>query len=305
MRSAGLLAAALTAVVGCNDNFDPVTFIDERCAPEACKIRVLAIKAEPPEIPVGATTTLTSLVIDTAGRPLTTSWWTCLVPPTSGSGLATSDSCLLPPPQPFLTSVGSGDTVQVTMPNVSPKDLGLPDFTAGFYLPIRASYADSVKSVDAVYRLRLGLDLMPNHNPRFDGFFVVPTGPDGGVTGPLEPLEESQPPELQPGGQLTLRATFFDGSAELETIASGDPRNPTISMVPEALRVSWYATAGSFSEEVTSEERPDTVFTADKRLPPIDSLGPQGTLIDLYMVGRDERGGTDWAHRVIKLVPKS
>jgi hypothetical protein len=122
---------------------------------------------------------------------------------------------------------------------VSPRDLGLPDFTGGWYVPVRAHFAADARSADAIYRLRLGLSLMPNHNPRLAGFFAVPDAPDGGARGPLVPLTDYDPPVVMRGDKITLRATFFEGSAEPEPIASGDPRKPTITIEPQALRVNW------------------------------------------------------------------
>jgi hypothetical protein len=61
------------------------------------------------------------------------------------------------------------------------------------------------------------------------------------------------------------------------------------------LRVSWFATSGSFSESVTGEAKPDTVWHLDTHLP------APGATIDVYIVGREERGGTDFAHRAFIL----
>jgi hypothetical protein len=47
--------------------------------------------------------------------------------------------------------------------------------------------------------------------------------------------------------------------------------------------------------EKTSEIQPQTVLRLDQRLPVAQSQ------IDLYAVARDERGGTDYAHRAFQL----
>jgi hypothetical protein len=96
---------------------------------------------------------------------------------------------------------------------------------------------------------------------------------------------------VHPRGKVTLRAIFASGSAETYQVAlPGQTRT-----VIELLNASWYATAGSWSEQVTGEAKPDTVWTADIHLPPV------GSLIDVWVVGRDERGGTDFLHRVLVL----
>ena len=299
MRSRWLALTILLAA--CGDPFDPASFIDTGCQEADCKVRVLAVRADPPEVRPGESAVLTALVLDTAGQPLDGHWWSCFTAAAQGSGSPTSADCLAPPPQPFLTPIGDGLSTTLVMPPVTPRDLGLPDFTGGFYLPVRAHFSAGARSIDAIYRVRLGLGLLPNHNPRLAGLFAVPEAPDGGDRPVLVPLTDAYPPEVKRGGTITLRASFFEGSAEPEPIAEGDPRMPTISTKPEALRVNWYATAGSFSEEVTDEGRPDTVWKADKRLPTPDRIGPDGFIVDVYMVGRDERGGTDWAHRTLRL----
>jgi hypothetical protein len=61
------------------------------------------------------------------------------------------------------------------------------------------------------------------------------------------------------------------------------------------LNATWYATAGSWSELITGEAKPDTVWTVDIHVP------PPGSVIDVWVVGRDERGGSDFLHRAFVL----
>ncbi len=77
-------------------------------------------------------------------------------------------------------------------------------------------------------------------------------------------------------------------SAQTYTAADG-------TVTTETLTTSWFCTAGELSFEKTSTTQPVTVLHLDQRLP------SAGTQIDLYAVARDERGGTDFAHRTLLL----
>ncbi len=110
--------------------------------------------------------------------------------------------------------------------------------------------------------------------------FVVP------ASGAPVPLDEASPLEVHAGDAITLQAQFTAGSAEAyQSAVAGQS-----ATVTEILRVSWFATGGSLSEPVTGQAKPNTIWRANTHIPPSGE-------IDLYAVGRDERGGTDYLHR--------
>jgi hypothetical protein len=120
-------------------------------------------------------------------------------------------------------------------------------------------------------------------------------GSDGGVnqvivaTGELIPIQSNQ--------TITLAPAFAEGSAEEYPAVQVDPNDvthPHLCLARELLRVSWFATAGSFNAGTTGDGDANT-FTADKHLP------PSGSIIDLFIVGRDDRGGMDSLHRQLLL----
>jgi len=272
-----LLGLALLSVLACNRTFDP--------ASKVVGLRVLAIRAEPPEVPPGQATTLDALAFDTSGAPLATSWMACTEPALLGTGTINPD-CVKQQTAPFLIPLGQGIPLTATLPMINPSIFGPPDPSGGLYLPVRLQVETADDLVSAIYRMRLAQgDAPPNHNPSLAAVLVVP--PAGEPT----PLDPATPLDVSAGGKVTLRATFVDGSAESYSLSSGG----TQTTVTELLRVSWFATAGSFDNPVTGESKPDTVFTADGVLP------PAGSPIDLYVVGRDERGGTDYTHRQLVL----
>jgi hypothetical protein len=190
--------------------------------------------------------------------------------------------------------LGSGATVQATMPDVPPTTFGLPDDTSGFYLPVRLEARASAAQVTALYRLRYGgLGTPPNNNPMLASVAIVAasSGP------PPAELDESNPPMVHPGDVLTLRATFAPGSAETYTVLNPNPDDPSPTrQVTELLSVNWFATAGSLSEDTTGEAKPDTKWRANKHLPAGSGI------IDLWIVGQDERGGADFTHRTLRFI---
>ena len=74
----------------------------------------------------------------------------------------------------------------------------------------------------------------------------------------------------------------------------------------ELLRFQFYATAGTFDPDMQfSEKNPFTdVFHDDSEyvLPKLDKIPADG-IVTIWIVVHDERAGTDWASRTIKVVP--
>ena len=262
---------AMVLLLGaCNKSFTPAEHVEG--------LRVLAIKAEPPEVAPGAMTTLTALAVDTTGAQIIVDWAACTEAALPGNGIVNPD-CLQYASAPFLAPLGSGGAIMATLPMIDPNTFAPPDASGGLYLPIRARTHTSADQVDTIYQMRLAQGQPPNHNPTLAGVFVV--AGDGSTT----PLDETAPPEVSLGQTLKLRATFTPDSAETYTGQRGT--------LTEELRIAWFATGGTFSEPVTGPEKPDTVFSA------VDPVPASGATIDLWIVGRDERGGTDFVHRAL------
>jgi hypothetical protein len=78
----------------------------------------------------------------------------------------------------------------------------------------------------------------------------------------------------------------------------------------ELLRFYFYTSRGKFDPETQfSELSPiltgGTLHTDSEWLPPKmhDDLPPEGEIVTIWVVTHDERAGTDWASRTIRLVP--
>lgn len=280
MRAAGLCGVSVcgvcvaAAVGGCQSFPDPpVTFV--------AGLRVLGIKADPPQVPAGAATSVDMLVVDTDGAMPAAAWNACLEPPLAGE--IVNPDCVNTTSATFLQPIGSGLTITATMPDVTAAALGAPDASGGVYLPLVADVtAPGEVPIAAVYRLRL-LETGPaNTNPTIATVYQLD------ASGNMTPLDPSAPTPVANGAALSLGVTFAPGSAETYTAADG-------TTTTETLTTSWFATAGDFSFQKTSDTQPQTVLHLDQRLP------AAGTPIDLWAVGRDNRGGTDFAHRVLQL----
>jgi hypothetical protein len=181
---------------------------------------------------------------------------------------------------------------------VSPQSLGQPDGSFGFYLPIRGRTSAGTDSLTANYRLRMNTGLVPNQNPMLTGIFMVTPAPDAGTssTDMLTPIEgPMHPPVVHSGDQITLRAPFAPSSAEMYLIPSldGDGGISQPRTVTETLDISWFATAGTLSQATSGVDRPDALLKLDNHLP------ASGMSIDVYAVGRDERGGIDYLHAAL------
>ena len=266
-------SCVLVGLGGCQSFSDPpVSFV--------AGLRVLGIKAEPPQIAPSASTTLTTLVVDTYGGAPTASWSQCNLPPLPGQTVNTD--CVDGSAGAALQPIGDGLTIPFVMPQVAAASLGAPDATGGVYLPLVAVLEASPQTLTAVYRLRLADDAPPNTNPTIADVISID------AAGAMSPLDAATPMLVHSGEALSLSVSFAPDSAQTYTAADG-------TVTTETLTTSWFCTAGDLSFEKTSATQPETVLHLDQRLP---SAGAQ---IDLYAVARDERGGTDFAHRTLLL----
>jgi hypothetical protein len=247
-------------------------------------LRVVGIVAQPPQIGPGETTVVTATAIDTTGGTPTADWQRCLLPAVPGQ--AVNPACVTGDAGVLLEPIGSGLTITTTMPDITADTLGQPDSTGGVYLPLIAHVTSGAMSLAADYRLRLTQPGQPpNQNPTIAEVFVAG---DGGAM----PIDEAVPLVVHPGDQIPLAVTYAPGSAETYTVVIAGAPTRTAT---EILTTSWFSTAGELSVSKTSDMQPTTVLQLNKQLP------AGAARIDLYAVGRDDRGGTDVVHRVLEL----
>jgi hypothetical protein len=226
-------------------------------------LRLLGAKAEPPEVMPGESVKLTAWAVDTRGGAIGVTWGACLLP---SSGLA-NDGCVIGGAGTI--ALGGGTTITATVPKLTAAMLGPPDGTDGVYLPILLRAQANGDTADAVYRLRITLDGMErNQNPTLADIRDLPPGP---------------PQPIQAGETWSMIAEYVDGSSEPYFLASA------MKSVYENLTTQWFATAGTFPNMPVGGTAVQSL-TFDRGLPAV------GGVIDLWVVGHDERGGTDMMH---------
>lgn len=200
-----------------------------------------------------------------------------------------------------------------------------PDSTGGYYQPLRLVLGD-VKSLGET---RISCDLEGatrevlvefrkryhfNENPRILGTFAL-----FDQATQLTPEGDPGPLVIPAGKAVTLRtgwpqcptvATCGDGFCNgdedvtscpadcttpvgctgAEAYVSYDLATRTVIDRRESMRVSWFATAGSFSDDRTGRDESDMGWTSDDTWTPPSTPGP----VHLWVVLRDSRGGVDW-----------
>jgi hypothetical protein len=84
----------------------------------------------------------------------------------------------------------------------------------------------------------------------------------------------------------------------VESYPAWDVLTHTLPNHNEAMRVSWYATAGSFEHDITGRSEFDNETFADNTWKPADP-----GVVHLWIVLHDSRGGTDFAGYDLDVTP--
>jgi hypothetical protein len=284
------------ALVACqNNNDDPANYVTG--------LRVLGIAANPPDVRAGQSTTVSALVVDSDGDPVDMVWSFCTAEAKNGQPVATD--CVSDGAADSLAQIANGNPVTVTMPNVTPAQLGRVDASGGFYVPLVANLTAGSATLTAVYSLRLNLGLPPNQNPIVtDIATIVGSGPDGSIgdggAATITPLDPANPLTVHRHDVLTLRAVFAPGSVETYDVYYGDPRTTPPRQTTEQLSVAWFSTAGLWARTSSGDEVADQTLTFDDvKNGPSPHLPASGSTVDIWAVARDERGGASWLHRTV------
>jgi hypothetical protein len=112
LLSSGLVASA------CVGDLQPHNQVRE--------LRVLGMRMDPPEARPGEVVTATHLVVDPTGASFTSTWYACHIPVDAGQYLTGGYDPALPfcddPEHPLGDPIGTGDTVQLTVPETFLED---------------------------------------------------------------------------------------------------------------------------------------------------------------------------------------
>jgi hypothetical protein len=345
MRRLFLFAAlgALTSLAaGCKPNLGTAPSV-------IIKPRFLAVRGTPPEAGENGMVTYDALVVDPTGTIAAPAinWAQCLQPnpPANGNdvsinclpgqvgaegGVITPDDTTVPAPT-FAAAIPSnactlfGPEAPPPMKGQPPQRPADPDTTGGFYQPVRAVWSDTGLVAFALERVTCNLanapteiatkyatEYLPNQNPVLADVLFDPAV----AAAPL--YAAGQAPAVATIGAnqaVTLQADFSADSAE--TFLVWNVVTLTLDMQRESLRVSWFATGGSFEHDVTGHAggavagdggvdaatsgagQADVPTSTQNVWHAPETPGP----VYLWAVLRDNRGGIDFAAFEIDVSP--
>lgn len=295
-----LLALAVSSA--CSDKeevvLQPASLVD--------KLRVLAIKAEPPEAAPGEIISLTALVADPLeNRRNTGHLWVMCDPSVEGElGNACAQQDTL---RSFdLEALPEGVNIFPLFFNFAfyRAPWGILDqleeeerrrgMTATVLLVAWEGGSQeqlqdpSILKQLAIKRIRIAdPQETPNRNP------VLET-----VTINDQPFGETDEPRVKAGGTITLSASSTEDSVEVFQRVLPDG---TVVEQSEQNVFSWYTRGGRFTQGLEYSSRTESGDPIGLELPELGTL-PDDRL-HLWVVLRDARGGTDWARRTLQLVP--
>lgn len=284
--------------------------------------RILAVRGLPAETVPGGTVAYDILAVDVTGTVAApdVGWAQCLLPNPPAFSNDVSDACLTIPddagPAPTFSGAIAPNVCSIFGPQTPPVVKGQPptrpadpDPTGGFYQPVRAAWQSTGLVAFALERVTCRLANAPqdvataystkytaNRNPSLSDLLVA-SGDDVTTLYGAGQSATPAPATIRAGQQALLQADFSDDSAE--TFLVWDVVQLKLLEQRESLRVAWYATAGSFSRDVTGRASDDpTTYTQNDWTAPT-TPGP----VHLWAVLRDNRGGIDFASAEIDVTP--
>jgi hypothetical protein len=253
--------------------------------------RVLAIVSEPAEVKPGEAVMYTALVAAPDGPLMEPPAWTlCDQPKPPTEDNAVSAACVAGG-----RALGAAQTVSATVlpdacalfgPDVPPGGFRPRDADAsgGFYQPVRADAPDAAPAFGFT-RVTCNLANAPG-----DVAHEYQTDYRANVNPTLEPFAV---PDVAAGAAVTLTASWPASAAE--DFLLYDPESQSLITRHEAMRVSWFATAGSLDVDATATAAETSVSTTWHAPTEPGSAW-------LWVVLRDLRGGiaTAQAHVTIR-----
>ncbi len=270
------------------------------------RTRVLAVRGEPPEAKPGEPVSWSLLVAGPEGPVAEpkASWALCATPKLLTENGAASAACLGDGVRPLAEGVATISTTlppdvcalfgpEVTSADLRPRD---PDVTGGYYLPVRVAVTDRDETAVAFGMQRASCalanaaaDVTADYGRRY----VANANPE---LGPLEATLDGAPVALDAipsGATVSLRASWPAEAAERYVVY--DLARRALTERREAMRVSWFSTAGSLESDRTgrSEEELETTTTNAWTAPRAPGTS------HLFVVLRDIRGGVAFATHTI------
>jgi hypothetical protein len=315
-----LLLATSVALAGCGIFGDD----DERYE-KLDRLRVLAIRSEPPDLSVGETATLSANVYEPAGRELSYVWSWC--PSRADSSAAfecnisegdlqrawTAAGLDGSPPPYDLGTDSEAQLTHVLTPELVTALCQAPDLDEriqsacfrGFEASIELTVRSPVEELTALKSVALLTgDAERNTNPPSD-FDLTLRDRAGDVV-----VESGEP--LRAGHRYTMIASVDERSAESFTPRTR-PGEPPSSERRETLVMTWFVTVGELADPDgddggIADDFARTTFVDGSN--DVEDLAKNGWKLPLtagpsaalHVVLRDERGGVGWTTRSFDVV---
>jgi hypothetical protein len=301
------LAAAL-ACAGCRPDFGkPASLVVPG------ETRILAVRGEPAEVSASTPVAFTTLVVTHDGADTTSpiDWSFCTSPKPLDENNIVADSCLTEAAVNYFSiatpsAMGTTpiDVCQRFGPDPPPQETGKPplrprdpDVTGGFYQPVRVErdrvvafglerIICNLASAGAEVAIEFRARYKPNTNPKLASLSVA------GAT-----LVANQPAMIPAGKPVTFTASW--GAESAEGFPVYDVAAQKLVDHRESMRVSWFATDGTFEHDRTGRGEEEMDTTTDNSWTPPTNPGP----VHLWVVLRDSRGGVDFQAYELEVTP--
>lgn len=308
VKRASVIAALLVAA--CTPPWSPATVVED--------LRVLAVKASPPEVKPGQPAQIEALLLDPSrpGEKSSTLWFGCAPDPFNlGRGPCSQTTALGDPSALFgsgslpegVSIIGFNDRAAYGAPKglfdvLSADDPVRQSGTVGQVIglsvaedvPITSTPEQlrdvfarvqdkSLKSLLTIFRVRVSENAAPNRNPEIDWF---------GVDGQPHPVGGTV--TVKPAQKVSLRIGATPES--FETYQQASPSTGELQDKVEQVVVAWYSSFGRFEPDRLSltSDVPE-VFTAPGDPETPEDPVPQNRNGTIWAVARDSRGGVGWA----------
>ena len=327
-RSLASLASLALLAIGCVPSFDDNLSTIEQP-------QVLAVQAEPAEAAPGEAVQLHALLAtpDVNGAAPKLVWGLCTArKPLTELGPVNTVCIQAPSGAPdSIIALGSGASVKATLPMdacrlfgpslpepMNGEPAGRPvdsDPTGGFYQPVTVTLlSDSVTTLGAVriFCPPSGLDqeqaaafnmsYRRNENPLIDR---ISTLDDAGKATPVPDAGAATSLEVHAGQVVHFQTAWSACSASevctgAETYVAFNADTRVLDTKHESLRVSWYATAGTFAHAVTGRGEDEFASTTTDNTWTAPS---ETTSTQVWLVIRDSRGGQSFQRFTVSVKP--
>jgi hypothetical protein len=301
-RAGATALVPLVLLAACRPSFDETASL-------VTNERILAVRNDPAEVTPGAAVALTALVASRAGNVSNAQirWAFCRAPKPLAENDVVSPACFSDGVAPFggaaplAMAMVPADACALFGPDAPPQASGQPperprdpDATGGYFQPVRADLGGSLTFQLA----RITCSLANASIDVATEFHRVYKANQNPMLTPLTAMVDGAPvalDQIPAGHQVTFTVGWPADAVERYPVLDVLPQ--ALVMHREAMRVSWFASAGAFDNDSTGRDENDTATSTSNGW-----LAPKmHTVVHLWTVLHDSRGGTDFAAYTLTL----